>query len=70
MDGFFTRIADIIKKGKISTRMKFMLLDVQDLRKNDWAPRRHQVTTIKTIDQVSVLVLDIYILSPNLKCTQ
>ena len=53
MNGYFTRIADIIKKGKISMRVKFMLQDVQDLRKNSWVPRIHQVVTVKTIDEVS-----------------
>ena len=33
MDRYFVRIADIIDKKKISSRIRFMLQDVQDLRK-------------------------------------
>ena len=54
MNEYFTRIADIIRKGKISMRVKFMLQDVQDLRKYGWVPRRSQVVTVKTIDEVSI----------------
>lgn len=43
---------DIIKKGKISARIKFMLQDVQDLRSNQWVPRVRQDKQLKTIDQV------------------
>ena len=33
MDRYFERISEIIEKKKISSRIKFMLQDVQDLRK-------------------------------------
>ena len=33
MDRYFQRISEIIEKKKISSRIKFMLQDVQDLRK-------------------------------------
>ena len=54
MDNYFTRIDDIIKKGKVSARIKFMLQDVQELRSNNWVPRnrRGQDNTLKTINQV------------------
>ena len=54
IDGYFTRISDIIKKGKIPARIKFMLQDVQELRRNEWVPRLNQTSTLKTIDQVSL----------------
>ena len=52
IDNYFVRINDIIKKGKIPVRIKFMLQDVQALRKNGWVPRSRQDNTLKTIDQV------------------
>ncbi len=33
MDRYFERISEIIEKRKVSSRIKFMLQDVQDLRK-------------------------------------
>ena len=43
---------DIIKKGKISSRIKFALQDVVDLRDNKWVSRLRQDTKVKTIDQI------------------
>lgn len=54
MDAYFARIADILKKGKIPVRIKFMLLDVQEMRLNGWIPRVRQDKQLKTIDQVSI----------------
>ncbi len=53
IDAYFKRIADIIKKDKISLRIKFKLQDVQELRSNNWVPRPRQEKILKTIDQVS-----------------
>ena len=54
MDQYFSRISEIIKKGKIPLRIKFLLQDVQELHANKWIPRRrHQDYSLKTIDQVS-----------------
>ena len=52
IDAYFKRITDIIKKGKIPARIKFMLQDVQELRENNWIPRVRQDQQLKTIDQV------------------
>ena len=58
MDQLFTRISEIIEKGKIPLRIKFLLQDVQELRTNKWIPRRrHQDFSLKTIDQVSYLLV-------------
>ena len=45
-------MAEIIKKGKVPSRIKFMLQDVQDLRANNWVQRSRQESILKTIDQV------------------
>ncbi|XP_011407685.1 PREDICTED: eukaryotic translation initiation factor 4 gamma 3-like [Amphimedon queenslandica] len=50
MDRYFDRINEIIDKKKISSRIRFMLQDVQEMRKNDWVSRRQE--TLKTIDQI------------------
>ncbi len=52
MDTYFKRINDIIKKDKIPARVRFMLQDVIELRKNCWVPRVRQDQQLKTIDQV------------------
>ena len=52
IDSYFSRIDDIIKKSKVPARIKFMLQDVQELRRNHWVPRSRQDNTLKTIDQV------------------
>ena len=49
---YFSRIAEIIKKGKIPARIKFMIQDVQELRDNNWVPKKGQEQSLKTIDQV------------------
>ena len=53
MDSYFKRIAEIIKKGRIPARIKFMLQDVQKLRGNSWVPCVCKKQSRKTIDQVS-----------------
>lgn len=45
------KIADK-KSSKISSRVRFMLLDVIELRKNNWISRRNDVTNPKTMDQI------------------
>ena len=56
MDAWFLRVADIIKKGKISPRIKFMLKDVQELRENGWVPRNvyrvYRIGELKSLKQV------------------
>ncbi len=49
---YFKRINDIIKKGNIPARVRFMLQDVIELRGNCWIPRSQQDQQLKTIDQV------------------
>ena len=53
IDQYFNRIAEIIKKGKVPARIRFMLQDVQDLRANNWVQRSRQESSLKTIDQVT-----------------
>ena len=40
------------KKHKVSSRIRFMLQDVIDLRRNDWVPRR-EADNPKKIDQIN-----------------
>ena len=51
MDQYFDRIQKIIDKKKTSSRIRFALKDVIDLRKDDWVPRRDEGAP-KTIDQI------------------
>ena len=53
IDAYFKRITDIIKKGKVPARVRFMLQDVLDLRDHCWVPRVRQDKQLKTIDQVT-----------------
>ncbi|XP_066928112.1 eukaryotic translation initiation factor 4 gamma 3-like isoform X2 [Clytia hemisphaerica] len=52
MDQYFQQIEKIIEKKKISSRIKFALKDVIDLRANHWVPRRDEGNP-KTIDQIA-----------------
>ncbi|KAK0551286.1 hypothetical protein OC846_003344 [Tilletia horrida] len=54
MDIYFQRMQDIVDSGKINSRMRFMLIDVIELReKQHWVPRHAQANTgPKTIAQV------------------
>ncbi|TRZ00323.1 hypothetical protein DNTS_024132 [Danionella cerebrum] len=51
MDQYFHQMEKIIKEKKTSSRIRFMLQDVLDLRKNTWVPRRGDQGP-KTIDQI------------------
>ncbi|XP_061588278.1 eukaryotic translation initiation factor 4 gamma 1a isoform X2 [Cololabis saira] len=51
MDQYFHQMDKIIKERKTSSRIRFMLQDVLDLRKNNWVSRRGDQGP-KTIDQI------------------
>ena len=51
IDYYFGEVEKIIQKKGISSRVKFMLQDLVDLRKSRWIPRR-ETAGPKTIDQV------------------
>lgn len=51
MDQYFNQMEKIIKERKTSSRIRFMLQDVLDLRRNNWVPRRGDQGP-KTIDQI------------------
>lgn len=53
LDPIFVRMKEIVDKkhGKVSSRIRFMLQDVIDLRRSKWVPRR-QDSNPKTIDQI------------------
>lgn len=52
-DHIFTTLKEIVDKkhGKISSRIRFMIQDVIDLRQNKWVPRRQELNP-KTMDQI------------------
>ena len=39
MDSYFDRLEDILRTARLSSRIRFMILDLLDLRKNRWMPR-------------------------------
>uniref|UniRef100_A0A8C2ZFP8 Eukaryotic translation initiation factor 4 gamma 1 n=1 Tax=Cyclopterus lumpus TaxID=8103 RepID=A0A8C2ZFP8_CYCLU len=51
MDQYFNQMEKIIKDKKTSSRIRFMLQDVIDLRRNNWVSRRGDQGP-KTIDQI------------------
>lgn len=58
MQEYFGRMQDIVSRsaqskdgGKISSRIRFMLQDVIDLRAHKWIPRRNE-NNPKTIDEI------------------
>ena len=57
LDTYFKEISRIVDTRKTSSRVRFMLQDLMDLRKNQWKPRR-DVAGPKTIDQIHKEVSD------------
>ncbi|KAM9801706.1 eukaryotic translation initiation factor 4 gamma 1-like [Neosynchiropus ocellatus] len=51
MDKYFHQMKTIVKERRTSTRIRFMLQDVLDLRQNNWVPRRGDQGP-KTLDQI------------------
>ncbi|XP_056656657.1 eukaryotic translation initiation factor 4 gamma 1-like [Monodelphis domestica] len=51
VDEYFKKMKKIIKEKKTSSRIRFMLQDVQDLRRSSWVPRRGDQGP-KTIGQI------------------
>ena len=51
IDQYFERIAKIISGKQTSSRVRFMLRDVVELRENHWVPRRDE-NNPKTIAQI------------------
>jgi len=51
VDGYFKRLSAISQQKGTCARIKFMILDVVDLRKSDWVPRK-QNNNPKTIEQI------------------
>jgi len=51
VDSYFTRLEKIRDGKKVSSRVKFMIQDVLDLRKNYWVPRRDD-NNPKTIEEI------------------
>ncbi|CAI2177069.1 4047_t:CDS:10 [Funneliformis geosporum] len=51
MDSYFNRMEDISKNPNMTSRIKFMLMDVIDLRSNSWKPRR-DINAPKTIAEI------------------
>ncbi|KAJ8345429.1 hypothetical protein SKAU_G00296220 [Synaphobranchus kaupii] len=42
MDRYFSQLNQILKEGKSTSRVRFMLQDVMDLRQNNWVPSRYE----------------------------
>ncbi|KAL2096291.1 hypothetical protein ACEWY4_008439 [Coilia grayii] len=57
MDQYFHQMEKVIKERKTSSRIRFMLQDVIDLRRNQWVPRRGDLgpKTIKEIHKEAEL---------------
>nr|XP_042899428.1 LOW QUALITY PROTEIN: eukaryotic translation initiation factor 4 gamma 3 [Parasteatoda tepidariorum] len=51
MENYFNQMQKIVDKRLTSSRVRFMLQDVIDLKRNDWVPRRDE-NNPKTIDQI------------------
>ncbi|KAI9490022.1 armadillo-type protein [Zychaea mexicana] len=52
MDVYFERIRDMLESPNLSSRVKFMIMDLFDLRKNKWVGRRANQPAPTTIAQV------------------
>lgn len=52
MDEYFEKIDKILKDKQVKSRIRFMLQDLQDLRRNNWKPRKRDEFDPKTITQI------------------
>ncbi|XP_078696975.1 eukaryotic translation initiation factor 4 gamma 1-like isoform X4 [Branchiostoma floridae x Branchiostoma belcheri] len=68
MDQYFQQMDKIIKQKKTSSRVRFMIQDVLELRMNNWVPRRDD-NNPKTIDQIHKEA-ELEIQQQNLKLAQ
>ncbi|CAH1786925.1 unnamed protein product, partial [Owenia fusiformis] len=61
MDQYFQRIASFASNGELSSRIRFMLQDIQDLRENKWSPRKVMADKgPRTIQQVHLEAAEDY----------
>ena len=51
MRGYFSRLEQLLKSGDIPSRVRFMIRELQDLKKARWHPRK-QKQEAKTIDEI------------------
>jgi len=49
IDAYFVKIESFKKNPNLSTRIRFVLLNVTDLRKNLWVDKKHQIQVISTV---------------------
>lgn len=47
------KLRDLIKDGNISSEVKFKLMDVMEMRENNWVPVKQRLSQISTIEQVT-----------------
>ncbi|ORX50565.1 hypothetical protein DM01DRAFT_1384800 [Hesseltinella vesiculosa] len=52
MEAYFERMKEMLEAPTLSSRVKFMVMDVLDLRKHKWIPRTNQPTGPTTIAQI------------------
>lgn len=53
LNGYFDRLQDIVGNKQTSARIRFMILDILDMRENDWKVRKIQdENKPKTIDEI------------------
>ncbi|XP_031483227.1 eukaryotic translation initiation factor-like [Nymphaea colorata] len=50
-DMYFSRLKELSKNSQLAARLRFMVLNVLDLRANNWVPRREEVKA-KTISEI------------------
>ena len=53
MDQYFQRIQAIVEMRQTSSRIRFMLIDIMDLRKNNWGPKRDK-SSPKMSEQIHI----------------
>jgi translation initiation factor 4G len=51
MNSYFSQLEAIVKQKKTSNRIRFMIQNVMDLRRNQWKPRCED-NNPKTIEQI------------------
>lgn len=59
MEGYFTSLEKLAKGGKLpSSRIRFLVRDLLDLRRNKWVPRREKIQVRLPAPRPETLILN------------
>ena len=68
VNAYMKKLGELIKDGNVSAKVKFKLMDVVEMRENDWVQAKRRIPQITTIDQVCILLMvGMHLVSSHMK---